>query len=110
MAPLRLPKVASNRFRAFGDQTKSERTEKKLFIPRCCPYSDSAARDYAVCIMAERKKILLVSAGVPLSEFAVQWLPCGCQKLHPNVFWHLDAISVRKKAKNIIYSSLLPVL
>jgi hypothetical protein len=29
MAALRLPKVASNRFLAFGDQTNSEKTEKK---------------------------------------------------------------------------------
>jgi hypothetical protein len=33
MAPLRLPKVASNRFLANGDQTKSEKTEKNyLFL------------------------------------------------------------------------------
>jgi hypothetical protein len=32
MAPLRLPKVASNHFLAFGDQTKSEKTEKNYYL------------------------------------------------------------------------------
>jgi len=40
MAPLRLPKVASNRFLAFGDKIKCAKP-KILFIPRCYPYSDS---------------------------------------------------------------------
>jgi hypothetical protein len=66
--------------------------------------------DYAVRIMAGTEKLILVRASVPLSDFAVKWLPCGCQKWHPIVFWHLDTNPVRKEAKNIIYSSLLPVL
>ena len=45
MAPLQLPKVAPNRFLAFGDQTKSEKREKKLFVPCCCPWSDSVVLD-----------------------------------------------------------------
>jgi hypothetical protein len=31
MAPLRLPKVASNRFLAFEDKIKSEKTEKIIY-------------------------------------------------------------------------------
>ena len=56
MAPLRLPKVAPNRFLAFGDQTKSENRKKKLFVPRCCPQSDSACWDYAERTRAEPNK------------------------------------------------------
>jgi hypothetical protein len=55
MPPLRPPKVASNRFLAFGDQTKSQKTEKNYLFLCCCPYSDSVGWDHAVCIMAEPK-------------------------------------------------------
>jgi hypothetical protein len=46
-----------------------------------------------------KKKILFVRAGVPLSFFAVKWLPCGCQKLHSTFFWHLETKSIVKKPK-----------
>jgi hypothetical protein len=36
---------------------------------------------------------------VPLSDFAVEWLPCGCQKLHPTVFWQIETENKGEKTE-----------
>jgi endogenous inhibitor of DNA gyrase (YacG/DUF329 family) len=85
MAPLRLPKIASNRLLTNGDKIKVVKTGKKYF-------SLGDARTVTRWVRSRlgvplgNKKILSVRAGVPFSDFAVKWLPCGCQKLHPTVF------------------------
>ena len=41
-----------------------------------------------------------------MSEFAVKWLPCGCEKLHPHVFWHLETKpNVKTKKKNVFLNA-----
>jgi hypothetical protein len=51
----------------------------------------------------------LVRASVPLSDFAVKWLPCGCQKLHPTVFGHLETKpKVKELKKNYLFLCCCP--
>jgi hypothetical protein len=100
MAPLRLPKVAFNRFLAFRDKTKSEKTEKKyLFLV--------AARTLTLWVRSmlgapwRNKKYTFCLGWCAVVVLAVKWLPCGCQKLHSTVFWHLETKSKVKKPKEL---------
>jgi hypothetical protein len=70
MAPLQLPKVASNRFLAFGDKIKSVKTEKIVYSS-LLPVLWLCALGLGCGHHGGTKKILLIWAGVPLSDFAV---------------------------------------
>ena len=84
MAPLRLPKVASNRFMVFEDQFIPKKFEIYLFptfLPRCALRGLGPGPR----LFGSVSKTLLVWGGVAIPDFAVKWLPCGCQKLHPTI-------------------------
>ena len=95
MAPLQLPKVASNRFMEFEDHFIHKKLEIYLFptlMPRC------ALRGLGLGpgLFGRVSETLLVWGGVATSDFAVKWLPCSCQKLHPTVLRYLQTNSCKK--------------
>ena len=74
-------------------QKKMEFNSFPTFLPRCALH----LLGLGPRPLRSVSETLLFLGGVPISNFAVKWLPCGCRKLHPTVLWYLETNSRQKK-------------
>ena len=79
-----------------SSQKKMEFNSFPTFSPRC-ELHRLGLGPRPLCSVSET---LLFLGGVPIPNFAVKWLPCGCQKLQPTVLWYLNTNSSQKMEFN----------
>jgi hypothetical protein len=102
IAPLRLPKVASNRFMVFADEFIANKTEK-YSLTTFLPGNTLNRLGLSPRRFGKAEEIHFECGGVPIPDFAGKWLPCGCQKLHRTVSWHLKTNACQKNRKLIFF-------
>jgi hypothetical protein len=86
MAPLRLPKVASNRFLAFGDKSRHENTEKYSPLHFAAPTEDTCIWTRPTAIWRSAKNTFGWCRCVPKSDFCREITPLRLPKVALNLF------------------------